>query len=208
MVDSALIGTVALIHFLAVITPGPDFIMIIKNSLLYSRNIGLWTVMGLGLGIITHIIYCMAGLAIVISKSMIVFNVMKLLGAGYLIYIGFRSIFSKSSAIHVNALPKSENISPLKAIQIGFLTNVLNPKATLFFLSLFTFVVSPTTSRSTLIILSMVIFINTVLWFSVIALCFTQKKVQRLYNKYQGIFNKIFGCTLIGIGIKLAFIQN
>tara|TARA_Y100000031_G_C8221891_1_gene386387 strand:+ start:99 stop:503 length:405 start_codon:yes stop_codon:yes gene_type:complete len=128
-----LISTVAIIHLLALISPGPDFIMACRNSLVYSRKTGIWTAIGFSLGITVHIFYSLAGLAVIISSSILLFNVIKILGAGYLIYIGIKSIISKSSKIELDEDQKQEDITRLAAVKMGFLTNVLNPKATLFF---------------------------------------------------------------------------
>lgn len=200
----ALIGTVTIIHLLAAISPGPDFIMAVKNSLTYSRKTGIWTAVGFSLGITVHIFYGLAGLALVISQSILLFNAIKLLGAAYLIYIGIKSLFSKSSEIKIEEQEKKTDIKPFSAVKIGFLTNVLNPKATLFFLSLFTLVISPSTPFHILAILSMIMIINTALWFSLVAIFFTQKNIRSIFNKFQGIFNKVFGSILIALGIKVA----
>lgn len=204
----ALIGTVTMIHLLAVISPGPDFIIAVKNSLSYSRKTGIWTAVGFGLGISVHIFYCVAGLAFVISKSILVFNIIKLLGAGYLIYIGVKSIFAKSSKIQVGTTQQKTDISPLEAVKIGFLTNVLNPKATLFFLSLFTLVISPETPSLILAILSVIMIVNTALWFSLVAIFFTQKRIRNAFDKFQGIFNKVLGGLLVSLGVKIALTQK
>lgn len=199
----ALVGTVVGIHLMAVISPGPDFIMAVRNSLTYSRKTGIYTAVGFGLGIGVHVIYCVFGLALIISKSIIVFNVIKYLGAAYLIYIGVMSLFSKSANIEITEEHKKQDISSLKAVRIGFLTNVLNPKATLFFLSLFTFVITPDTPKTVSFGLGLMMMINTTLWFSVVAIFFTQKRIRTLFNKFQKWFNRFFGVILIAIGIKI-----
>ena len=199
-----IIGTVTIIHLLAVISPGPDFIMACRNSLTYSRKIGIWTAVGFGGGIAVHIFYSLAGLALIISKSILLFNVIKFLGAGYLIYIGLKSILSKSSKIELNKYHKKEDITRFSAIRIGFLTNVLNPKATLFFLSLFTLVISPKTPLSVISIMSVIMIINTVLWFSLVAIFLTQKRIHSIFEKFQNVFNKTLGGLLIALGIKVA----
>lgn len=201
----ALIWTVTLIHFLALISPGPDFIMTVKNSLSYSRKTWIYTAIWLSFGMLIHIFYCIAGLALIISKSIIIFNIIKLLGAGYLIYIGLKSVFAKSSNIDVSDIKQKVDISSFEAIKMWFLTNVLNPKATLFFLSLFTFVVSPWTSKIILVIMSIIMVINTILWFSLVSIFFTHKKVRNIFDKFQWIFNKIFWWILIALWIKIAF---
>lgn len=203
-----MIGTVTLIHILAVISPGPDLIVAVKNSILYSRKTGFWTAFGFGLGISIHIFYCIAGLALIISKSILIFSIVKLLGAGYLIYIGIKSIFAKSSKIEIESTRQKTDISPFEAVKIGFLTNVLNPKATLFSLGVFTLVISPETPSLILAILSIIMVINTTLWFSLVAIFFTQKRIRNVFNKFQIIFNKVLGGLLICLGVKVALSQK
>lgn len=200
-----LIGTVTLLHLLAVMSPGPDFFMVLRNSLSYSRKTGIWTAIGLCFGIAVHLLYCSAGIALLISKSILVFNVIKFLGAGYLVYIGIKSLLAKSEDIKIQKEKKKSAISGMKAFQIGFLTNVLNPKATLFFLSLFTLVISPETPNVIFLILSIIMVLLTGIWFSLVAIFFTHKKIQTTFNKYQNRFNKAFGSLLIVLGIKVAF---
>lgn len=200
----ALIGTVTLIHILAVISPGPDFIMTVRNSLAYSRKTGVWTAIGIGLGISVHIFYCVAGLAFVISKSILLFNLIKFLGAGYLIYIGIKSILSKSSKISIGEHHKRADISPWKAVRIGFLTNVLNPKATIFFLSLFTLVLSPDTPGPILGILSVIMVTSTMAWFSLVAVMLTHQTIRGIFERYQNVFSKTLGTLLVGLGVKVA----
>ena len=86
---------IALLHLLAVMSPGPDFVLMSKNSLVYSRKTGVATSLGLALGIVVHIIYSLVGIGLIISKSIILFSTIKILGAGYLIYIGLKSLKSK-----------------------------------------------------------------------------------------------------------------
>ena len=205
MGDITLIASVALIHLLAVISPGPDFFMALKNSLSYSRRTGIYTAIGFGLGIGVHVFYSLAGLALIISKSIIIFNIIKYLGVAYLIFIGLKSFLSKTKDIKVEDEAHLEDISAIKAIGMGFLTNVLNPKASLFFLSLFTLVIKPDTASGTLLIISALLIINTMLWFSLVAIFFTQKRIRIIYNRYQAWFNKLFGGFLIAIGLKIAF---
>ena len=133
MTDFSLIASVTLIHLLAVISPGPDFFMAIKNSLTYSRKTGIYTAIGFGLGIAVHIFYSLAGLALIISKSIVIFNSIKYLGVAYLLYLGIKSLISSSTDIKIENQIHIKDISPIKAIRQGFLTNVLNPKATRFF---------------------------------------------------------------------------
>lgn len=208
MNNLAIIGTIAVINLLAVISPGPDFIMCVRNSLTYSRRTGLWTAVGFGGGIAVHITYCLAGLAFVISQSILFFNSIKLLGAGYLIFIGLKSFFSKSSKLKIGAQEKRKDISPLSAIKIGFLTNVLNPKATLFYLSLFTLVIDPHTPAYIMGVMSFIMIAEIILWFSFVAILMTQKHIRLVFEKGQGIFNKTLGGLLVALGVKVALSER
>ncbi|OGL85851.1 amino acid transporter [Candidatus Uhrbacteria bacterium RIFCSPLOWO2_02_FULL_48_12] len=204
----ALIGTVTIIHLLAVISPGPDFIMACRNSLTYSRKTGIYTAIGFGIGIAVHIFYSLAGLALIISKSILLFNAIKFLGAGYLIYIGLKSVLSKSSKIELGEQHKKEDITRFAAVRIGFLTNVLNPKATLFFLSLFTLVISPETPLPIMGIVGAIMIVNTMLWFSLVAIFLTQKRIRSIFERFQGVFNKTLSGLLIALGIKVALTEK
>ena len=204
MIDLSLIVSVSLIHLLAVMSPGPDFFMALKNSITYSRKTGIYTAIGFGLGIAVHIFYSLAGLALIISQSIIIFNTIKYIGVLYLIYIGIQSFRSKRNAITIEENAPKEDIASYQAIRMGFLTNVLNPKATLFFLSLFTLVVSPDTHTTTLIIISLIMIFDTMLWFSLVAIFITHTRVRQAYSRYQKAIEKVFGGILIFIGLKIA----
>ncbi len=208
MTQLTLLGTILFIHLLAVISPGPDFIMCVKNSLQYSRKTGIYTAIGFAGGIAVHITYCVFGLALLISKSILIFNSIKILGAAYLIYIGIKSLSSKHSKIEIHNQEKKADVGALQAIKIGFLTNVLNPKATLFFLGLFTIVITPETPNYILGIASTIMIFNTFLWFALVATFFTQKHVRQVFDRFQGIFNKFFGGLLILLRVKIALSQK
>lgn len=201
-----LIFTIISIHILATISPWPDFIMTIKNSLNYGRKIWIFTAIWIGLWIGVHILYCALGLALVISKSIILFNTIKILWALYLIYIWILSF--KSKWININITQEKVTISKFQAFKMGFFTNVLNPKATLFFLSLFTFILSPSTPIYILLLIALILIADTILWFILVSLLFTQSKIQVFFSKIQKTFNKIFGWILIAIGVKIIFNKN
>ena len=88
---------------------------------------------------------------------------------------------------------------------MGFLTNLLNPKATLFFLSLFTIIIGPEVKLSVMILLSFILVISTILWFSWVAIFLDQQKIQNLIEAYQLEFNRFFGLLLIVIGIRMGW---
>ncbi len=200
-----LIGTVAFLNLLAAMSPGPDFVMAVKNSLVYSRRTGIFTAIGIGLGIGVHILYCAAGIGYIISKSVVIFNIIKYLGAGYLIYMGVMSLISKGTNIDIENTKNLKDKTRLEALKTGFLTNVLNPKATLFFLGLFTFVVKPDTPLSVIAILALIMIFTAIGWFTIVAIFFTQTRIQKAFAKAEKYFNRFFGGLLVLLGIKIIF---
>ncbi len=200
----SLIGTVALLNFLAAVSPGPDFVMTVRNSLCYSRRAGIFTSLGIGLGLGVHLVYCAAGIAYLISTSVLLFTMIKILGSGYLIYMGVVSFVAKGSKLDVPDLPAGTDLSPMQAFKMGFLTNVLNPKATLFFLSLFTFVIGNTTPFYIVMVISAIIILTALVWFTVVSLFFTQQSVQRAFLRYERGINRLLGGFLVLLGVKVA----
>jgi RhtB (resistance to homoserine/threonine) family protein len=198
---------VAGIHLLAVISPGPDFAMVVRNSLVYSRRTGILAAMGLGLGIMLHVTYSLLGIGLIISQSILLFNVIKLMGAAYLIYIGVKSLLTRCARSEDEAATvdgSQKDINRLAAVRLGFLTNALNPKATLFFLALFTQVISPSTPLSMKLIYGAEMSVVTFVWFALVATALTHKRVSSGLTGVKHYIERAFGAVLIALGIKVA----
>ena len=198
-----MIATVTIAHLIALVSPGPDFIVACRNSIQYSRKIGLWTAVGFGIGVCFHISYVFFGLSWVVSKSDTLFNVVKYLGSVYLIYLGASSLFSQNSKINLARHQSSQKIKWFIAVKMGLLTNLMNPKATLFFLSLFTIVVGPNVNPTVFGILAFILVSSTIFWFSLVAFFLTHDKIHHLFMGYQKELNSFFGVILMVIGIRI-----
>lgn len=196
--------TVAVIHLLAVMSPGPDFAMITRNSLVYSRKTGIYSAIGLGLGILVHVTYSLIGIGLIISQSIVIFSVIKYLGAGYLIYVGYKSLRSKPSVQTEASLEHKKDLSIFSAIRVGFLTNVLNPKATLFFLALFTQVIHQTTPLWIQTLYGIEMSVMTAVWFSTVALILSHRIIKKRFTRVQHYVERAMGAVLIALGIKVA----
>ena len=200
MLDFGLIAAVGLIHLVALVSPGPDFVVACRNTLLYSRTIGIYTAVGFGLGICVHISYAVFGLSWLIANNELISTVIQYLGAFYLILIGIQSLRSFQSQIEQNAASVSSHISPVRAVRIGFITNVLNPKATLFFLSLFSTMLSPSVSKLTLVVIAVLLVVTTIFWFSLVALLISHPRFTTVLKRYEKTVHHFFGVLLISIG--------
>jgi len=113
------------------IIPGPAVLYIINRSVADGRNVALSAVAGLEIGNFMHVIAATVGLSAVIATSAAAFSVVKWIGAGYLIYIGIRTLATKPQA--VNQL--NDPMSRRRAFTQGIVVNTFNPKVALFFLS-------------------------------------------------------------------------
>lgn len=189
------------ITLLAVVSPGPDFAMVTRNSLLLSRRAGVLTAFGIGLGVLVHVTYTLLGVGLLIQQSLWLFNVIKLLGAAYLIYLGVKMLRSKS----VGEL-KDTRVAPLSdlaALRIGFLTNAMNPKTTVFIVSLFMQVASPSTPVSVQIGYGLFISVAHIAWFSLLALCFSAGTMRDRLLSVRHWIDRAFGGLLIIFGVFL-----
>lgn len=196
--------TVVVVHLLAVMSPGPDFVIVAKNSLTYSRKIAIYTAMGVALGISVHVLYSILGIGLIISQSIILFTIIKYIGAAYLLYIGYKSLRAKPSTSEVVAVKNVQDISVGSAVRTGFLTNALNPKATLFFLAVFTQVIDPSTSIMIQGLYGIEMMVMTFVWFSIVAILFTSKALRNKIQKVQHRVEQVTGAVLIALGIKVA----
>ena len=115
--------TVFIVGLVAVVTPGPDFALTLRSSLAYSRRAGVYTAVGIGIGNAIHATYCLIGIGALISQSILLFNGLKLIGAGYLIYLGLKSLQAKP--IQAKSLQDNRRIvSAFAAFRLGLFGNL------------------------------------------------------------------------------------
>lgn len=196
--------TIGLIALFACMSPGPDFIVVAKHAFSHNRQSAIMASLGIGSGIIIHSSYCVLGLALVISQSLLLFSLIKYLGAAYLIYLGIKSLLSKKSHLP-NSTHKTTVPSKWQAFQDGLLTNVLNPKCTLFMLSIFTLVVKPHTPTFIQASYGLEILIITLVWFVFLSYGLTTHQVKKRIEKVQHIVSKLIGIILVTVGIAVIF---
>lgn len=190
------------ITLLAVISPGPDFAMVTRNSLMLSRRAGVLTAVGIGLGVLVHVAYTLVGLGLLIQQSLWLFNAIKWLGAGYLVYLGVKMLRAQPAVNVADA--RMPAVSDAAALRTGFLTNALNPKTTVFILSLFMQVVDPTTPLGVQLGYGIFISAAHVGWFSLVALCFSSGQVRDRLLAVRHWIDRAFGALLLVFGCMLA----
>ncbi|MFV0601501.1 MAG: LysE family translocator [Brachymonas sp.] len=194
------------ITLMAVISPGPDFAMVTRNSLMLSRRVGVLTALGIGLGVCVHVAYTLVGVGLLIQQSIWLFNLIKMAGAVYLVYLGVKMLRTKPSAATADGC-----VAPLSdraALRTGFLTNVLNPKTTVFIVSLFMQVVRPDTPLAVQIGYGAFISMAHMVWFGLVALCFSAGAVRDRLLAVRHWIDRTFGGVLVGFGLLLALARG
>ncbi|MFT2090873.1 LysE family transporter [Paraglaciecola sp. 2405UD69-4] len=197
--------TIASVHILAVASPGPDFAVVLKHSIRYGRRLALITSVGVGVGILVHVAYSLLGIGLLIKANPDLFKLISYVAAAYLFYIGFGAIRSKapSNQTTTDSLATSVVISDKKAFMIGFLTNGLNPKATLFFLSIFAVVVSADTPNLVKLGYGLYLALATSLWFCFLSIILSSDKVRAFIGAKGYWFDRVMGAVLILLAISL-----
>ena len=192
----------------ATMSPGPAFAMTVRNTLAYGRRAGIFTAIGLGAGVGAHVLFVLLGFAVIISQSVLLFTLIKYAGAAYLIFIGAKALFAhkkENADDDILQTQKSrKNISDLKALWIGFLTNLLNPKAMIFFSAVFSQFLEPNMGYEIMGLYFITMVSIEILWFSTLTTILTHKAVKARFTNFAHWVERVCGGLLVGLGVKLA----
>ena len=204
--------TIALVHLVAVASPGPDFAIVVRNSVAYGRRIAMFTSIGIGAAILLHVAYSLVGLSVVIATTPWLFTAISYIAAAYLLYLAAGALKSGpyqakpegTTSKQGDQVPSGQSvISARKALWMGFLTNGLNPKATLFFLSLFTAIIDINTPFSIKLGYGLYLAIATGVWFCFLSYLLSTSKVAELIGRKGYWLDRVMGVLLIGLAVKL-----
>ena len=200
--------SISILIVLAAISPGPDFAVVTKNSLLYSRKTGIYTALGVSVSLLIHAVYCILGLAIIISQSLLAFSIIKYCGAAYLIYIGISGLLAKRGTIEWDASQAQAMITNKQAFYQGLLCNLLNPKAIMFLLAFFTLIVKPGLSVVFEMGYGLEIALIHMIWFSCLAYIMTHHAVKAHLSQIQFYIVKAMGAVLVAFGVRIATLSQ
>ncbi|MGA6924268.1 MAG: LysE family translocator [Desulfosarcina sp.] len=191
------------------ITPGQDTIYIIGRSLAQGRRAGVMSVLGIMTGVLIHTLLAALGLSVILATSSLAFAIVKYAGAAYLIWLGIGFITGR----HANpSVPDTAASAPdsLKIFRQGVLTNLLNPKVALFFLSFLPQFVSVQADFVFLpfMALGVVFFTTGSIWCLFLAVGAAWLSVRFRGRTAAGaVLKKLTGALIIGLGIRLALFQ-
>lgn len=202
------------VFVILLVAPGADFALIVRQSIVHGRRAAFITSLGIGASLMFHISYTILGIGLIVSQSLFLFSLIKWAGAGYLFYLGIKALREKplsttdaekmlQTGVKSSEQQKS-SISAKRCFTMGFITNALNPKAVLFFLSLFSSLISHETPSIIQAVYGALIAVVVIGWFAIVTMFFTLEPVRKRFFALGAWFNRVTGMVFIGLGLKLA----
>lgn len=200
----ALLSSITLV---AMASPGPDMLLLIRNGLTCGRRVGLATVIGICGGLLVHVSLSVAGLAWLITRNVYIHDTVRLLGAGYLVFIGIRALKFRGALTLDDFAPHGRR-SANQGFRDGFFCNLLNPKVTIYIFSIFTQFIAPNDSAGTKIGYGLVIVLTSLFGWSVFLLLVQHALVRQALARFNTLINRIFGGVMIALGLRIALIRD
>ena len=201
------VGPFLLVALLVVVTPGVDTALVMKNALIHGRRAALATAVGVNVGIAFWTLTAALGLAAIVSRSAAAFDVIKLLGAAYLTYLGLRALLASlrrtEAAAHDE--PAGPRLSERGAFRQGFLSNILNPKIAVFFTGLLPQFVSPH-GPVALKLLALGALFNLIglVWLTGYAVLAARGRALLTRPRARRVLDRVTGVALVGLAARLA----
>lgn len=197
----------ASLHFLAVVAPGADFAITVQQSVRHGRLAGMLTACGIGCGISVHVLYTLLGVSAILHSSPWTMGMAQVLGALYLLYLGVGLLRSQAGvATHApDAKPATAQPSHWQAFRVGFLTNATNPKATLFFLAVFTTVVSSSTPLGVQAGYGVWMCLVNAAWFVLVSRVFSRPGIRQTFLSVGHRFEQVMGGLMVVLALRLVW---
>jgi threonine efflux protein len=201
------IFSVLFVFAMAIISPGPNFVLVVNTAINRSRREGAYTAAGVAVGSMLFAVAGLLGLLLLINSSTYFATIIHYLGSGYLIYLGFRMMLEvkKKSFILSSDLNDDVRSGGVGCFVRGLLTNMTNPKAWAFYLSLFALVGYPEFPLWAKLFLCFAVFVMAMCWYGTITLVIADDRVKNRFMSVQKWLNLLFGIILIMLGGKLWF---
>lgn len=194
--------TVAITHLLALMSPGPDLVLVIRNTLSRSKVDGYFTALGFALGVACHLSLGLLGLKILINDFPLMLTVLRIGGALYLAYLGYRSWMAGQFSITTDNQISDANL--LLSLREGLVTNLLNTKAMLFFIGLILNVLTPDVAIELRVTAVLLMVTLTALWFSLVARFLSITLVRQKFLRWQKALERTLALLLWLLAFKLS----
>ncbi len=200
-----------LIALFIVMVPGVDSLLVLKNTMIHGKKAGLFTMIGIILALFVWTALTVLGLATIISKSLLLFQIIKYGGALYLVWLGIQAWRTKAQNMELALQPASathKNVA-YSCMTQGITTDLLNPKTLLLYVTLMPQFIDPTNAvNQQLIVLALILVVLSIAWLTIVVLVIHVIRKWFMKPAIQVLFNKCTGIALIAIGVKIATEKN
>ncbi|NOJ11033.1 LysE family translocator [Vibrio splendidus] len=210
MNEVTILITLASIHFIALMSPGPDFALVVQNATRHGRQTGLYIALGLSCGILLHSLLSLTGISYLVHQQPTLFAVIQLAGGSYLLYLGYGALKATWQIIQnhdddADIVNSNDLILTNKrqAFSKGFATNILNPKALVFFISLMSSLVPADMSLSGKGFALIILFGLSLFWFSLLAWMLSTKALQKKLSEATVYIDGLCGVVFSLIGVSI-----
>ena len=200
--------TVGLAHFLALLSPGPDFVLIVKSAIKNDSKDAMGVALGITIANAVYISLCLIGIGSILAASALLMIVLKIIGGLFLIYLAVQALQARKSSYSQLDIKESINTNVtnttfLKEFVAGFISGIFNPKNLLFYLSLFTVVLTPEVSFAFKLSLGIWMTIVVLVWDTSIIFLLSTRKVRQKFTQAAYYIDKITGALLGIIGVTV-----
>ncbi len=210
MNEVTILITLASIHFIALMSPGPDFALVVQNATRHGRQTGLYIALGLSCGILLHSLLSLTGISYLVHQQPTLFAIIQLAGGSYLLYLGYGALKATWYTIQhhdddTDSVHSTDLILTNKreAFSKGFATNILNPKALVFFISLMSSLVPADMSLSGKGFALLILFGLSLFWFSLLAWMLSTKALQKKSHEATVYIDGLCGAVFTIIGVSI-----
>jgi len=206
-----LLLSLAIIHTVALVSPGPDFALVVKLASQESRNTAIASAVGISIAILIHTILSLTGVSLMIKSSQTLYMIVQMVGASYLTWMGFSAVkgalqhWKTKVSVDYHQL-RLNQLTPTQGFMQGLWTNLLNPKAMVFFIILFSAMITPDVSLMTKLSATIIMLVLSLIWFVFIALILSKPIIQQRMQKAKPAINLFTG--LLFITVSSAIIYN
>ena len=201
-VAAILIG-IAIVHLLAIASPGPTFVVVTSYAVAGDRRAGLLVTLGVVLATLTWASLAAAGLGTVIAQFSWLYLALRIAGAVYLIYLGVKMLIGVIRKTPVELKEGSREGSGWRAVRAGFLTNISNPKVIAYYASLFGVMIPPGASNWLFLAAAATAITISALWWSFVTLFFAIPVIRRGYLRIRRQMDGVMGTLLVLLGGRL-----
>ncbi|NIY93219.1 LysE family translocator [Vibrio diazotrophicus] len=209
MNEASILITLAGVHFVALMSPGPDVALVVQNATRYGRQTGIYIALGLSFGILLHSLLSITGISYLVHQQPVLFALLQLCGGSYLLYLGFgalkATIANWNSVAEITPADKKALLLSNKkqAFSRGFMTNILNPKALVFFVSLMSTLVPASMSITGKGLALLILWGLSLTWFACLAWMLSTERLQTKLNRASRYIDLLCGVIFSLIGFTI-----